>query len=322
MYLTDFPRFVPVSAYDLAIERMVGKLRQQDGVVSIFRVGSINSPGISDIDILVVFEDGVKCSLNPLKDLSKIERYLFSHNLYGISKTNFFDAQRYTFFHEYNLLWGEQLPFGQSDSSGEKMQALKTQTALEYLIKMFINTTVERTYSIVRVRGLLVLTRALLYDLEFLNISSGRLFDLIQTVILWRDHWFEEKPHKQKLKIWIHEFYEELTTFLETMLHTKMLYLPKWANLRVARNMTLVPSKKFGYTHKGMTLPAGLGDLGRKYFNTQHRFNTFQFQIPITTSEIPCGLLKRFSFMRNIRKENDHDLPYFMPLTSSLNILP
>ncbi len=320
MYLTDFPRFVPVSAYDLAIERMVGKLRQQDGVVSIFRIGSINSPGISDIDILVVFEDGVKCSLNPLKDLSKIECYLFSHNLYGISKTNFFDAQRYTFFHDYNLLWGEQLPFGQSDSSGEKMQALKTQTALEYLIKMFINTTVERTYSIVRVRGLLVLTRALLYDLEFLNISSGRFFDLIQTVILWRDHWFEEQPHKQKLKIWIHEFYEELTTFLETMLQTKMLYLPEWANLRVARNMTLVPSKKFGYTHKGMTLPAGLGDLGRKYFNTQHRFNTFQFQIPITTSEIPCGLLKRFSFMRNIRKENDHDLPYFMPLTSSLNI--
>jgi len=320
MYLTDFPRFVPVSAYDLAIERMVGKLRQQDGVVSIFRLGSINSPGISDIDILVVFEDGVKCSLNPLKDLSKIECYLFSHNLYGISKTNFFDAQRYTFFHDYNLLWGDQLPFGQSDLSCEEMQALKTQTALEYLIKMYINCTIEYTYGIVRMRGLLVLTKALLYDLEFLNVSSGRLFDLIQILILWRNQWFKEKPDKQDLKIWIREFYEELTAFLKTMLHTKTFYLPEWANLCVARNMTLVPSKKFGYTHKGITLPAILGGLGRKYFNVQHRFNTFRFRIPITISNVPDILLKRFEFAMKMKRANGEHLANFMPLTSSLNI--
>jgi len=320
MYLTDFPRFVPVSMYDLSIQRMVKKLKQQDGVASIFRIGNINSPGISDIDMLVVFDDGVQCSLNPLEDLSKSERYLFSHNLYGVTAAHFSEAQHYSFFHNYNLLWGEELPTGGSDLSCEEMQALKTQTALEYLIKMFINTTVEYTYGIVRIRGLLVLTKALLYDLEFLNVSSGRLFDLIQTLVLWRDHWFEKKPDKQTLKIWIREFYEELIAFLKAMLQTKMLYLPEWANLRVARNMTLVPSKKFGYTHKGITLPTILGDLGRKYFNIQHRFNKFHFQIPITTSKIPCGLVKRFSFMRNIRRENDHNLPCFMPLTSSLDI--
>ena len=100
MYLTNFPRFVPVSSYDFAIQRMVQKLKRQDGVVCIFQIGSINSPGISDIDMLVVFEDGVECSLNPLEDLSKRERYLFSHNLFGVSKTNFSEAQRYTFFHK------------------------------------------------------------------------------------------------------------------------------------------------------------------------------------------------------------------------------
>lgn len=321
MHLTAYPRSVAVSSYDLAIQRMVGKLRQQDGVLSIFQIGNTNNPGISDIDMLVVFEDGVKCNLNPLEGLSKTDRYLFSHSLYGISKTSFSEAHRYTFFHNYNLLWGEELLLGESDLSGEEIQVLKTQTALEYLIKMFVSSTVELTYGIVKVRGLLMHAKALSYDLEFLNVSAGRLFDLIQTIILWRDHWFEKKPDKQMVTRWIQEFYAELTALLEATLQTIEFYLPDWANLRIARNVMIVPSEKFGYTHKGITLPAILGGLGRKYFNVQHRFNTFGFQIPITASEIPDRLLERFSFMKNMKRENNRHLSYFMPLAFSLNIL-
>ena len=321
MYLTAYPRFVPVLRYDLAIQQMIKKLRQQDAVLSIFQIGNINSPGISDIDMLVVFEDGAKCNLNPLEDLLKSERYLFCHGLYGVSETHFREARCDTFFHNYNLLLGEKLPVAEGDLSKEEMEASRSQTALEYLTKMFIDMTVEIIYGIVRVRVLLLHTKALLYDLEFLNISSGKLFDLIQTAVIWRDHWFKKKPDKQTLKIWIKEFYGELRVFLKVMLQAKTFYLPKWANLRIARNMTLIPSKKFGYTHKGMTLPAGLGGLGRKYFNAQHRFNKFEFQIPITTFDIPDTLLKRFIFMRNMKLENNRNLPYFMPLTSSLNIL-
>lgn len=321
MYLTDFPHFFPASSYEFAIERMVRKLRQLDGVISIFQIGSINSPGISDIDMLVVFEDGTECNLNPLEDLSKSEHYLFSHGLYGVSKTHFREAQRYTFFHNYNLLWGEQLPFGQSDSSGEEMQALKTQTALEYLIKMFINTTVERTYGIVRVRGLLVLVKALSYDLEFLNVSSGRLFDLVQTIINWRNNWFESRPDKQTFKKWFQEFCVTLTTFLEIEFTKQAFYLPECANVYVARNMMIEPSKCFDYVHKGTRLAPTLGVLGKKYFNVQHRFNTFRFRIPVATCGIPNIIRDYFTFARQTKQTNNESLPYFMPLTSSLNIL-
>lgn len=321
IYLTDYPRFVPVSAYDLAIERMVGKLRQQDGLVSIFQIGSINSPGISDIDMLVVFEDRVKCSLNPVEDLSKSERYLFSHGLYGVSKTHFHEAQRFTFFHNYNLLWGDQLPSVQSDLSCEEIQTLKNQTALEYLLQMYISLTVKLTYGIFRIVGLLRHVNALRYDLQFLNISSGKLFDLIETLVSWRNNWFKNKPTTQMLKIWIDGFYKELSEFLREILHTTKFYLPEWANLRIARNMTLVPSKKFGYTHKGITLPAILGDLGRKYFNIQHRFNKFHFRIPVATSDVPAILHSRFMFAREMKRANREAFPYFMPLTSSLSIL-
>lgn len=321
MHLTAYPCSIAVSSYDLVIERMVEKLNQQSSVLSIFQIGNTNNPGISDIDMLVVFEDRAKCNMNPLEDLSKTGCYLFSHSLYGISKKDFSQAHRYTFFHNYKLLWGEELSSGECDLSEDEIQVLKTQTALEYLIKMFISSTIELTYGIVKVRGLLMHVKALSYDLEFLNVSSGRLFDLIQTIILWRDQWFENKPDKQTVTEWFHEFYAELAALLELTLQKVAFYLADWANLHIARNVTLVPSEKFGYTHKGTSLPAILGGLGRKYFNIQHRFNTFEFRMPITTSEIPDRLLERFSFIKNMKRENSQNLPYFMPLASSLNIL-
>lgn len=321
MYLTNFPRFVPISSYDFAIQRMVQKLKRQDGVVCIFQIGSINSPGISDIDMLVVFEDGVECSLNPLEDLSKRERYVFSHGLYGVSKIHFREAQRYTFFHNYNLLWGDQLPVRESDSSCEEIQTLKTQTALEYLLQMYISLTVKLTYGIFSIVGLLRQVKALRYDLQFLNISSGKLFDLIETLVSWRDNWFKNKPTTQMLKIWIDGFYKELAEFLREILHTTKFYLPRWANFRIARNIMLVPSEYFGYVHKGITLPCILGGLGQKYFNLQHRFNTFKFQLPITLQKIPDILEKRFEFIKEMKSQNSIKFPHFIPMTSDLNIL-
>lgn len=164
-------------------------------------------------------------------------------------------------------------------------------------------------------------TKALLYDLEFLNITSSKLYDLIQTAILWRNNWFEEKPDKQTIKKWIEEFYEELRVFLKAMLQVKTFYLPKWANLRVAKNMRLVPSKNLSYTHKGITLPTFFGRLGTKYFNLQHRFKKFQFHVPIASRDIPVTLQEQFTFIKQMKTYNNGKLAYFMALASSLNIL-
>jgi hypothetical protein len=185
---------------------------------------------------------------------------------------------------------------------------------------MFINMTVELTYGIVRVRVLLMHSKALLYDLEFLNNTSGKLYDLIQTVILWRNNWFEKKPDKQTIKKWIEQFYGVLSVFLKTMLQVKKLYLPKWANLSVAKNMRLVPSEKFGYTHEGMTLPAILGDLGKKYFNIQHRFNKFIFLLPITNNNYEIQK-KRFEFQKQMKEYNTRYINHFSPLNSCLNVI-
>lgn len=321
VYFSDFPRYFSCQDYKRATDRMVQRLSGQKGVLSIFQVGSVSNPGISDIDLVVVFNDGKECRLNPLRDLSNSERYLFPHSLYGLSESHFREARCSTFFHNYHLLWGEKLPIRNNGLSEEEIQALKTQTALEYLIKMFITRSVELTYGIVRVRELMLQTKALRYDLEFLNVNSGSLSELIDTLVGWRNNWFKTAPLTQKLKRWVYAFHRELGEFIEKILARHAFYVPEQESLKAARNMALVPSSHFGYAHKGLVLPPWFRWLGRKYFKLQHRLNNFYFLLPINSSKTGHVVEKQYAFLKDMRAYNRIMLPHFLPLNSSLNIL-
>lgn len=298
---------------------MVEKLKQQKGIISIYLIGSISTPGISDIDMVVVFEDVKTCQLNPLYGLSRTDRYLFIHDLYGASRKYFNEAQRYTFFHNYSLLWGEDIPIGNDEISKDDVQGLKVQIALEYMTKMYIDIVIERTYGICKLRKLFLHVKALSYDLEFLNINSGNLFDLVEEMILWRSKWFKEKQSKRKLAFWINNFHEELESFLKKILENEKLFFPDWANLYISRNIILKPSEKFGYIHEGMTLPAIFRSIGRKYFNIQHRFNKFKFLIPLTNVNFKIQE-DRLKFQKKMKVYNEKYIKYLSPLNSCLNI--
>ena len=318
-YFNYYPYYVPLRIYENAIKGMVEKLRRQEGIISVFQIGSIIHPGISDIDMVVVFKENGVFHLNPLQGLSKTERYLFVHPPFGVSKTDLIEAQRYMIFQNWRLLWGEKFTIGERDLSEEEIRCLKIQTALEYLIQNYINLTVLRAYGIFNVRGLLLNMRAMLYDLQLLNVLSGRLYELLETLVEWRNNWFEIKPNTKHLSGWIHDCYQELYAFLKTFLQTGKFYLPEWGTLRTSKNVTLVPSEYFFCNHQGIILPPLFSFLGRKYFKMQRRLNQFFFNIPIQKGEIPPVLAKRFELeYRMVRFNLDKD---FMPLRSSLNFL-
>lgn len=317
-FFTNYPYYVSYEQYQNCINRMVEKLAKQPSVVSILQIGSISTPGVSDIDLLIVFKDDAECFLSPLENLSKQDKYLFIHGLYGIPRKYYEKAQRYTFFHNYTLLWGEKLPISKNNLAKKDINILKIQTALEYMIKMYIILTVQRTYRIFNMRNLLLHTKALLYDLEFLNINSGNLFDLIKVLITWRQNWFEYKPSRRKLEGWVKAFYGELNAFLRTILKTQEFNFPGKENLIIGRNLTLVPGRHFGYEHKGIVLPPVLGWLGRKYFNVQHRFNRFRFFLPVSSTTLPVVIERQFSFFHEMKVKNQILLPHFMPLASAL----
>lgn len=319
LFFTDYPKYVSIKEYKNAIDEIVSRLGQYNGLVSVYQIGGINQPGISDIDLLAVFKDGVKCLSDPLKGISKTQKYLFIHSLYGVSKEYFYKAQNFTFFHNYTLLDGENLISNQISLTKSDIKTLKCQIALEYLIKMYTSITVELTYQIVRIRTLLLHAKALIYDLEFLDVTNGVLFELLQKIVLWRDNWFKDKKSKRELTIWLKGFYKELTEFLKTVLNEKGFYLPEMCNHRISKNMTLVMSEKFGYSHRGFTLPSVFGGLGRRYFNIQHNWNNFLFYVPIKTPKDFDILARYFQFLSDIKNQNMIFLPNFLQLSSSLN---
>jgi len=321
MNFIDYPRFVPYRCYEAARAEMTEKLRRQPGVKAIFQIGSIRHPGISDLDLEVVFEDTAECRMNPLAHLSKSERYIFSHGLYGTKISHFLKARRLSFFHNYVPLWGEKYPAGEPALTDEETKILKTQIALEYLLKMYVNTVVDSAYRLIKVRALLLQTKALLYDLEFLDVTSGRLMDLIKTVVSWRDQWFEKTPNPGTLRSWHDRFFEELTVFLRDIFRSRTLFFSPKKEYRMTKNVVLFRAQELKYFRRGPTFPPQLSRLGKKYFNLQHRFNTFRIGVPAEEHPIPSIVEQMLLLNKSMREHHRDRLPFFQPLTSSLILL-
>ena len=320
MKLIDHPRQFSALDYSNALENMVNFLRRQSGVVSIFQVGSVSNPGISDIDILVLFEDNISCNVNPLDSLSSQERYMFIHSLFGLPRKYFYDAQHYSIFHDCQLLWGEDHQWRTYNPTNKDYDILKQQIALEFFIKMFISMSVQYTYGITKVRGLALHTKAILYDLEFLNVKSGELYDLVHKMITWRNDWFKHPPSKSDLQSWIEDFYAIFTEFLKDILKKFKIFIPKSANFRVARNMVMVPSQRLGFSHEGVVMPRFLTFVGKKVFNLNNRTNRFEFKVPITLEETSNVVLERHRFIAQANTYNRKNLKYFLPVPYALPI--
>jgi hypothetical protein len=305
--------------YEDSIKDMLEKLTKQQEIVSIYQIGSVSNPGISDIDVVVVLKDKQVFHLNPLEGLSELERYLFLHPLHGVSQSDFSEAKQYALFHNWNLLWGEELIVEEDNLSEDEINCLKIQTALEYLISNYISLTVLITYTICNVRALLLTMKEMLYDLQLLGVSSGGLYDLIKTLVEWRNNWFEKTPKETQLAGWIFDCHTQLRTFLETFLRSEKLYIPEWGTFQIAKNVTLVPSDHFLWRRKGIALPSMLRFMGKKYLKMQRHLNEFFFYIPIQQGEAPPVLLKRFGLeYRMVSFIQGKEL---MPLRSTLNFI-
>jgi len=316
----DYPLYVPLKEYENAIDKMVLKLNKHPAILSIYQIGSVNNPGISDIDMMVIFKKGTEYKINPLKDLSISERYLFAHNLYGVTEEHFNQAQQISFFQNYKHVCGEKINFQGNHYSFDEINILKVQIALEYLIKMYINMTIERTYGIIKVRGFLLHAKALMYDFEFLGLFSGECYKLLNNIISLRNNWFEDKIDKKVINFWHNDFYIHFSELLKNILNIKHLYIPEGGNLQITKNVTIESSGQLEYTHKGINLPKLFSKLGKRYFNIQHRFNKFNFKFPIVMNDIPKILLKRYKLINELNEYNKQRIPHFAPVAYGLPI--
>lgn len=322
--LIDLPTYMDAEKYENALDEMIAKLKCIDGVIAIYQVGGISSLGISDIDMLVIFEDNASYLQNPLAKSSKQTKYFFTHNLFGTSRTFAKQIEEYTFFKKYRKIFGAEISFNTIDSKDDEI-ILKRQIAIEYLLKTFIVFTIEKTYRIFKIRNFLLHAKAMQTDLEFLGTKENNLSDLINTVMGWRKNWFEKKPANEKITDFIISFHSALEKQLNHLLQTEKIYFSPGFNNRITKNTFLVNSTdeslKWNYKHQNFPLSLIRFFIGeKKFFNLNNRFYQFGFSIPIVQNNIPLILKKRHDFIKQNKEYNAEKIPYFIPTAYGLNV--
>ncbi len=317
---TDIPRFVAPEIYQQAIDRMVERLKGLPGLVSVYQVGGVSTPGISDIDLFVVFADQVKVGKNPRENLSATDQYLFTHNLFGTSESFVSEIEQYTYFGKYRLLFGKEQKFVTSSIHTEYETSLKKQIALEYLVKACITSAVEHAYHTIKLRNLFLHAKALLIDLSFLGIENGKLKEAIQELVNARNNWFQHPLNQKNLNYLVQQYHTCLVEELSELLMREKFYLPSKANLQISRNIKLIPSAKFSVSSDGIFFPKAVMKLHGKLPKLLNRMNQFGFHVPVHRDSVPEINLNRYKFISSIVRYQKSHLPDFIPTAFGLNV--
>ena len=315
----DRPVHIPRSFYDEAVDHLIRNCSMLPGLLSIYRFGTVNSPGISDLDILFVFEEGAYCPMNGLESLPDKFGPLFTHGIMAMSENAFEDNFRFSIWSKADCIWGKQLTCPEEKSEQDQL-ILDRQTAVEFLMANYIDFMVQSSYGVFKLRSFLQHMKGLAYDMDLLNMSDSPLHPLISTLRELTIHWFEKTPADELIREWIESFSAVFPIVVDEILQKHPLMLPdsEGANYTIASNMLLTPGEKVGFSHDGWQLPVAFSFLGKSYFKLLHRTNRFLFTCPVYHQQRGF-LADRFQFLQRMKAYNREHLPRFMTMTPSIN---
>ncbi len=174
---------------------------------------------------------------------------------------------------------------------------------------------------ITKLRTFLLEGKALIYDLEFLDVASGQLFDFVNSIIDLRGRWFLDEDSGAECMKLIDPIFVSLEKFLKNEIIHRHLFLPKLGTYLLSRNVSIIQSQTLSVEHKGFVLPS-LGILPeRKFFNFLHRINTFKVNLPYQISHKESVVKARFDLLSEMRAYNQKNIPNFLIPSSSLRII-
>jgi len=313
----DYPTYIEVSKYDELKNKLVTQLMSDTSILSVYQMGSVKTPGISDLDLICVFRNDSECKLNLRVGLTNDEKKILTHGIFGVEERDLTTAMTYNLLSNIQLLSGKDLSL--NDISTTKNQELRTQIALEYLLKMYIALDTQTTLKISKLRSFLLLGKAISFDLELLNIKDGKLHDLVKKVYEYRAVWFKKQPSDKEVHDLVLSFHNEIEKLLGGLLINHKFYLP-FKEIYMPGNFSVKNGEKLKSAHKGIVLPNQLKFFGKKYINLQYRLNKFEYKIPFEVPEDDTIINDRFEFTKRLVLKGRKRYPYFVPIMSSLSM--
>lgn len=313
----DRPTALQRHLYDEALDGIIHRNKSLNGLKAIYKFGNITSPGISDLDILFVFENSVVTEATGLEDLPLEHTSLFTHGIMAVSEEHFAENNYFTLWSDHTLIWGTETISSVKQRTAQEESHLKIQTAIEFLIANYIDLKIQKSYKVIKLRALLQHMKGILYDLDFLDDKNSTLHPFLNKLKSWSQNWFNYTPGDQELSEWLDTFEPVYDEYVQNALIKHPMFLPQRDRYKIAKNMTLTPGVNVSYSRIGFLLPTFLSGFGRKYVKLQHRFNQFHFTCPITHSASPI-VGERFDFLKRMKDYNRKHLPNFMTITTSI----
>lgn len=317
----EYPQNARREDYELAFQHLVDRIKTFPGVIGIIRFGNVTTPGISDIDLLTVFENKIICSEDPFLNYPSEYEHLLSHGIDAMSYDFFKQTPDFTFWFNSKCIWGDEKRLTLNTSrTREEEEQLKIQTAHEFLITNFIDLTLQLNYGIVKLRSMMQHVKGLLYDLEFMGVTEGKIYDCVQELRNWIVNWHTSQPDNNYIGKWLVDFYKNFSEFIIPVLEKNPVYVPQRDSYFYARNIFIKPGNTVKAERRGIAFPNSFSFLGKKYYNLQHRFNNWTFYFPLRHSH-SCALVeRRFEYFNSMKNYNLKHFPNFSHLTTGFSV--
>lgn len=315
------PKYVAPEVYENTIDKIVDSLKREDSIQTIYRLGNVNHPGISDIDIIVIFKDGSKCSLNPDEFLNLEDKYLVTHELFGASESQFRKVIQYSFWDNLNCICGEPIDLGIKYVGLSEMEVVfyKKQIGLEFLQKNYIELCVQKKYGVIKLRSLVQEIKGVRYDLAFLNIKGLAINTCMDHFLNRLDHWFDTPFIAEEFSQWLDDYHkalEEAIVYVNNQ--SKVLWVPAEGDLSYGRNIVLKKGEQLQCKTSGIFLPSSFISNNKKVYNAHLRMNRFEITMKYNSEDGDGLNLKRFKAFEAHKLENQERYPYFGALMTSL----
>jgi hypothetical protein len=277
------PKFIDSEAYNRVKTHIVDFYSKNKNILAIYQCGSVNHPGISDLDIICVVKDNKHCTNNIISPNKEFD-YIITHGVSAISKKNFKLLENYTIWNNLKPIYGNDIKQNFSKDDLIKKQ-LNESTATEYFFKNYVDLYIQISYKAFNLRTLFQQMKGLKQDFELLSDTKNTLYaDILQFYEII-DSWFDNKNILNDFDNWLYAFLPRYFKFIEDLLILNPIKMPSFVEFPLKfKNITFIQdnilkSQNFGkkfykkiYFHK-------------KIFRLNEKFINYTFSVPILSQK-------------------------------------
>ena len=195
---TNLPKKIQVSDYEEVCDLIVNELKSNTDIKSIYLSSGIWTPGISDLDIIIVYNENKKgISIPNFRERSEKAKYVLLHGFWELDKESFEKVNYISPGLRLKLLHGEELlNLDPKKELNEKEYSFFLASIIfDYLINKLLLFPNFLNKKELDVRQLLGHVYSLKYTLEIFDIICPGFIktDFSLKIKKLRDNWFNEK---------------------------------------------------------------------------------------------------------------------------------